>query len=256
MIPAACVRRPTRQTGFSMVELMVGAVLGTLLLGGVYRLWSNSQAESHRLQKKIELRNQMTLSSKKIQRSITLAGLGFKSAPKLLKTDAPGSDTLMIYTNLPEASTVLAMDVAGDLGVALVANATIFQYTSFVAVTDSLGGEVRRILRREGPKLILVSTLSRGYSRTSSKIYPVRQEKFYTDQSTNQLVSVVDDRASIMGNAIRNFQVSFRNRLGEPTEIATEIRSVTYSFSGMYPAKDKALNSVIFSSTAIPRNIL
>ena len=116
------------QNGFSLVELMVGLVAGGLVMAGAYSLWSTHNREGYRLEKKIELRNQISLSSLKIQRSITLAGLGLHGSANLEKQDYVGSDSLIIYNNPSEAATGIT---SGELleGV---------RYTPLGAITHSL----------------------------------------------------------------------------------------------------------------------
>ncbi|GEM_PF-2508376 len=244
------------QAGFSLVEMMVGMVAAGLVLAGTYTLWNTHQQEGFRINKKIDLRNQITLSSKRIQRSITLAGIGLNGAANLAKEDALGSDTLIIYTNMADAQSVLTSDISHANTVMTVANPSVFTGASYVAVSSGTGGEIRRIDHQAGSNLYLATAFTSDYPMAKTTAYPAACERYFTDQSQNHLMRESGGTATAVAGDIRNFQVSFRNKSGDATEIQSDVRTVQYSFTGVFPAKEGALTSIVFSSTAIPRNIL
>jgi prepilin-type N-terminal cleavage/methylation domain-containing protein len=245
------------QRGITLIEILVGMVAGALILAGAYSLWITHQREGYRLGKKIELRDRMALSSKRIQRSVTLAGLGLGGAANLAKEDAVGSDTLIIYTNGSEAKSALSADVAAGGGAYLVVDdPSVFAGAEYVAISSGTYGEIRRIASVSGSTLVLDSAFKSPYPKAVSKAFPATRERFYTDQANNQLMRESGGSTYLVGKDLTNFQVSFRNGKGESTEIAAEVRTVQFSFTGIFPAKEGALNSIVFSSTAIPRNIL
>lgn len=247
----------SRQSGFSLIELMVGLVVGSIVLAGAYSLWKTQQTEGYRLGKKIELRNSMTLASKRIQRSVTLAGIGLRGAANLEKGDAVGSDTLVIYTNPGELSSGLASDIThGGAAAVQVDNPSIFTDAEFVVVGTGTGAEIRAILSRNSNTLFVSSSFSNDHPRATAIAMPANRERFYSNQGTNQLVRSARGTVSVVAKDVKNFQVSFRNKRGESTESRTEVRTVQFSFTGIFPAREGALNSMIFSSTAIPRNTL
>lgn len=249
-------RLPIRQSGFSLIEMMVGLVAAALVLAGTYTLWSTHQREGYRLEKKIDLRNQITLSSKKIQRSITLAGIGLNGAANLEKADATGSDTLIIYTNMAEARSNLSSNISKTVPAISVTNPAAFSGASYVAVGSGPSGEIRHIDHQSGSMLYLDAPFSSDHPMATTIAYPAMRERYYTDQAANHLMRESGGTAVAVAADIRNFQVSFKDKSGASTEIQSEVRTVQYSFTGVFPAPEGALTSMVFSSTAIPRNIL
>lgn len=247
---------PVRQDGFSLVEMLVGLVAAGLVLAGTYTLWTTHQHEGYRIEKKIDLRNQIALSSKKIQRSITLAGIGLNGAANLGKEDAVGSDTLIIYTNMGEASSGLSSDYSHAVTAIQVANPSAFTGAGYIALRSGASGEIRRIASQSGSTLYLDSPFDVDHPMATTVAYPATRERYYTDQTANHLMKQSGGSAVSVASDIRNFQVSFKNKNGVSTETPAEVRTVQYSFTGVFPAKEGALTSIVFSSTAIPRNIL
>ncbi len=249
--------RTRSQYGFSLVEMMVGLVVSSLVLAGGYSLWRTHQTQDYRLGKKIDLRNQMTLSSKRIQRSITLAGIGLNGAANLTKEDAVGSDTLIIYTNRGERRSTLASDIThGGGAIILVDSSSVFVDASYIIVTTGTASEIRMIVHRSGASIYLNGAFTADHPKATSMAYPATRERYYSDQTNNELMRDGGGTASVVAKDVKNFQVSFRNKHGESTEISSEVRTVQYSFTGIFPAEEGALNSIVFSSTAIPRNTL
>jgi prepilin-type N-terminal cleavage/methylation domain-containing protein len=245
------------QAGFSLIEIMVGLVVSSIVLAGAFSLWNTHQVEGFRLEKKIELRNVMTMSSKRIQRSVTLAGLGLGGAANLAKDDAAGSDTLTIYTNMGENKSALLSSVtAGGSPTLQVANASLFLNARYVAVSNDTNGEIRRIVSQASSTLELESPFTYAFNSASSLAYPASRERFYTDQSVNSLMRETGGSPMLVAKDVKDFQVAFRDKHGNPTAVSAQIRTVVFSFTGIFPARDGALNSMTFSSTAIPRNTL
>ena len=247
---------PVRHRGFTLVEVLVGMVVSGFVLAGAYSLWTTQHQEGFRLEKKIELRNVIALSSKKLQRSITLAGIGLNGAAIMAKEDAVGTDTLIVYTNLGETKSDLTSDITSSDHVVHVANSAIFSGAGYIAAGSSGNGEIRRILKVEGSVLLLGAPFSRTYPAATCKVYPAVRERYFTDQETSTLIREKNGTSFVVAKSIRNFQVSFWNKQGESTELQKDIRSVQFSFTGIFPAKEGALSSMVFSSTAIPRNTL
>lgn len=248
--------KPQASPGFTLVEALVGLVVGAIMLAGSFRLWKTHSEESFRLQKKAELRDRMTLSSKRIQRSITLAGLGLSRIPTLVKEDAVGSDTLFIYTNGSEARTGVLSDLTAGQFAVHVEDASAFAGARFLAVSDDTHGEVKPIESMNGNVIVLGAPLESIYLRAATSAYPARREKYFSDQAGNRLIRSVDGSPKVLAEDIHNFQVSFRDRYGVSTEESLRVRTVHFSFTGHFPAREGALNSIVFTSTAIPRNTL
>lgn len=246
----------TASRGFTLIEALIGMVVGAIALGAAFRVWKTQSEEGFRLQKKSELRDRMAISSKQIQRSITLAGLGLGRAPTLVKEDAVGSDTLIIYTNQGEARSGLTGNLYVGQYAVYVENPQLFAGARFIAFTDGTKGEVKPIDRVHGNAVVLHQPLESAYARAETSALPALREKYYTDQGGSRLIRMVDGTTRIMAADIRNFQVSFRDRNGASTEDPRQVRTVHFSYTGVFPAREGALNSVVFNSTAIPRNLL
>ncbi len=244
------------QGGFTLVELLVGMVVSGFVMAGAYSLWTTQHHEGYRLEKKTELRNEIALSSKKLQRSITLAGIGLNGAAFMVKADAVGTDSLIIYTNAAEKKSDLTYDISPDANEIHVANPSVFAGAGYIAVSSLGGGEVRHINKIEGSTITVDKGFSRSFPAASCKVYPALRERYFTDQENSNLLWDRNGTITVMAENIRNFQVSFWNSHGESTEIQKDIRTVQFSFTGIYPAKEGALTSIVFSSTAIPRNTL
>jgi prepilin-type N-terminal cleavage/methylation domain-containing protein len=245
-----------RQEGFTLIEMMVALVASSLVLAGAYSLLRTHQQQGHALDKKIDLRNELSLCSKKLQRSITLAGIGLNGSVNLGKEDAVGSDSLIIYTNLNEVKSALTSDISAFTTSIHVANPSIFSGASYIALSTTGAGEIRPIVRIEGSTIQIATPFSRPFPSATSTVYPAKRERYYSDQSAHALIHEVGSTSTVVAKNIHNFQVSFRNKNGEPTEVQGEVRTVQFSFTGIFPAKKGAISSMVFSSTAIPRNIL
>jgi hypothetical protein len=242
--------------GFSLIEAMVGMVIGTLVLAGAYSLWLTHQDESYRLGKKIDVRNQLALSSKRLQRSITLAGLGLGGAGNLAKDDAVGSDTLIIFLNTTEQRSTLSSDASHTVPVIHVDDPTPFAAAEYLAISFAGHGEIRRIVNISGSDIYLDTAFASDYPMAGSLACPASRERFYSDQDSTQFVREFGGNRQIMAKSVKNFQVSFGDKNGAATEVPAEVRTVRFSLTGIYPAKQGALNSIVISSTAIPRNML
>jgi len=245
-----------RAGGFTLVETIVGMVIGTLVLAAAYSLWRTHQVEGMRLSKKIELRNKLTLASKRLQRSVTLAGLGLSGAPNLGKQDAEGSDTLIIYTNPTEAKAGLAADADHHIAAIQVDATAPFAAGSYVALVGGGHAELRRIVSISGSSLALDSALANDYTMAGTLAFPASRERYYSQQDSTRFVHETSDIAHVIATDVKNFQVSFADKLGRSTDIPSQVRTVRFSLTGIFPAREGAINSIILSSTAIPRNTL
>ena len=235
---------------------MVGMVAGAIVLAGAYSLMKIHGRQSYQIEKKIELRGVMTLSAKRIQRAVTMAGLGLSGSATLRKNDAVGTDTLAIFMNRAEAKSLLQNDAGISAPILMVQEPSLFDNAYYVAVVTDGIGEIRMITEQSGSVLHLDSPFSSPHPAATSVAYPASLERYYSDQDSSVLVLEEDGEPRVLARNLRNFQVSFRDRSGESTEIAAEVRTVQFSFAGVYPSMDGALNSIPLSYTAIPRNSL
>lgn len=245
-----------RYRGFTLIETMVGMVIGGMLLAASYAVWRTHQVESMRLGKKIELRNKLTLASKRLERSVTLAGLGLSGAAHLAKEDAVGSDTLVIYTNPEEIKARLTADASHHIAALQVDAPGRFAPGGYVAVAGGGHAELRRIIRVSGSTLDLESALANDYASAETWAMPARRDRFYSRQEESEFIHETPEGTRVVATDVKNFQVSFADKDGRSTEIPSQVRTVRYSLTGFFPAREGVLNNIVISSTAIPRNIL
>ncbi len=246
----------TPQRGFTLVEALVGMVIGSMVMAAAYSLWRTHQVEGMRLSKKIELRNSLTLASKRLQRSVTIAGIGLSGAASLAKEDAVGSDTLTVFTNPEERSSALATPADHLVPAIQVVSPSVFRSGGYIAIVGTGHAELRRINRIQGSYIYLDSPFANDYPVAGSRTMPARRERYYSDQQGTRFLHEAPDGVSVVASQVKNFQVSFADSRGAPTTEAAKVRTVRFSLTGIYPAREGALNSIVISSTAIPRNLL
>lgn len=245
-----------RSAGFSLIEVIIGMVIGSIVMAGAYSLWLTHQTEGNRLSHKIDLRNKLTLASKRIQKSITLAGIGLAGSANLSKNDAVGSDTLVVFLNTLERSSGLTGATSHHTPVVQVANPSLFEGAEFVGIAGGGNAELRRVVQVSGSSLQLDTAFDNDYPVAGTLVFPADRERYYTDQDSSQFIRETLAGAYVVATDVRNFQISFADKHGESTEIPGRIRTVRYSLTGIYPAKEGSLSTMVFSSTAIPRNTL
>jgi hypothetical protein len=235
---------------------MVGMLIASLVMAGAYSIWRTHQTEGMRLSRKIDLRNKLTLASKRLQRSVTLAGFGLSGAANLAKEDAVGSDTLTLFTNPEEAKAGLAADADRHVPAIRVDAPNLFSAGGYVALVGGGHAELRRIVAVSGTLLSLDSAFANDYSATGSMAFPAHRERYYSEQDSARLIHEIRAARHVVAANVKNFQVSFADKHGNSTEISSQVRTVRFSFTGIFPAREGAPNSMVFSSTAIPRNTL
>lgn len=245
-----------RPRGFTLVETIVSMLIASLVMAAAYGLWRTHQTEGMRLSKKIELRNKLTLASKRLQRAVTLAGIGLSGSANLAKQDAIGSDTLIIYTNPAETKAGLAAAADHHVAAIQVDNSAPFAAGGYVALVGGGHAELRRIVSVSGSTLSLDSAYANDYPAAGTSAFPARRERFYSRQDSSQLIHESPEGRQIVATDVKNFQVSFADQQGNSTEVPSQVRTVRFSITGIFPAREGAINNIILSSTAIPRNIL
>ncbi len=244
------------QKGFTIVELMVALVISGVILVCVYRLWLSNHTETMKLQNKMDIRNQLGISSKRLQNAITMAGYGLTDLSNLEKSDAVGSDTLVVWYNKSQAQTKLTLDYLQGLNFVMVENTAGMVPGAYIGMANGSTGEFRKIRVVNGNLIELHMGFNYDYSMSNTKIFPATMESFYTDQAKNRMVCVVNDTSIYLAKNIKNFQVGFLNKQGVSTSDLRDVRTVTFSLTGIHSAKEGALNSINFTTTVIPRNLI
>jgi hypothetical protein len=132
----------------------------------------------------------------------------------------------------------------------------LFDTASFVAIAGPGGKEIRRLAQVSGSILHLDSAFASDYPVDGTAIMPVARERFYSDQDSLWLLHERDGSANVIASDVRNFQFSFTDKRGAYTSEPAQIRTVRYSLTGVFPAPQGSINTIVLSSTAIPRNTL
>lgn len=245
-----------RTKGFTLIEAMMGMLIGSMILAACYSLWRTHAIQGTSISRKIDLRNKLTLSSKRLQRSVTLAGFGLSGAGNITKADAVGSDTLTLYSNPEELKAHPTFTVDHHYPSVSVDAPSLFTAGGYLAIAGGSHAEMRRITSVSGSAITLDSSFNYDYAVAGTLVFPVKRERFYSDQDSARFIIETAAGRHVIATSVTNFQVSFADTRGVSTEIASEIRTVRFSLTGVYPSRNGEMSSLLFSSTAIPRNML
>lgn len=253
--------RMSRLGGFTLMELMVSLVIGALAMGTLYKIWTANQRETLRLGNKTEFRDRATLATTQLNRSITMAGYGMTKLDVIFRTRTDATDTLIVYSNPTERRTTLR-----DTGRIGATSILIFTDTGFAAgtrigITDSLQQEYAVITAisgdtSQGFTVTLSGPLQHRFNPGVPDIYPVQKEKFYIDRNAGGLVRRVDGVNLTLAEGMTDFRVDLKDANGNDATSYHTIRVVSFSLTGTFPAPSGSFNTMRFSSTVIPRNIL
>jgi prepilin-type N-terminal cleavage/methylation domain-containing protein len=253
--------RMRRDRGFTLVEVLVSLLMGSLLLTAVYRLWLANHNTSARLGNKSEFRDRATLATTRLNRAITMAGFGLTKLDVLSRVRTEASDTLIVYSNPSERRTTLRETALIGATSILVFTDTGFVAGGLIGITDSLQQEYATITGITGDSvngfwLSLTPALQHKYLDGVPDIYPVQKEKFFVNLGTKSLVRKVDGSTSVLAQGITDFRADLKDASGNDATSYRSIRVVTFSMTGTYKAPEGSFNTMRFSSTVIPRNIL
>jgi prepilin-type N-terminal cleavage/methylation domain-containing protein len=253
--------RMRRESGFTMVEVMVSLVMGAILLTAVYQLWLANHNTSARLGSKTDFRDRATLATTRLNKSITMAGFGMTKLDVLFRVRTEATDTLIVYSNPTERRTTLRDTAQIGATSILVFTDTGFAAGGRIGITDSLQQEYATITGISGDsatgfRLSLSASLQHKFLAGVPDIYPVQKEKFFINQSTNALVRKIDATTTVLAAGITDFRAELKDASGNDASSYRSIRVVTFSMTGTYKAPQGSFNTMRFSSTVIPRNIL
>jgi hypothetical protein len=143
----------------------------------------------------------------------------------------------------------------------LVFTDTGFAAGGLIGITDSLQQEYATITgvtgdSASGYRLGLASALQHKYLAGVPDIYPVQKEKFFINLGTKSLIRKVDGASVVLAQGITDFRADLKDASGNDATSYRSIRVVTFSVTGTYKAPEGSFNTMRFSSTVIPRNIL
>ncbi len=253
--------RMRRDRGFTLVEAMVSVLVGALLLTGVYKLWLANHNTSERLGNKTDFRDRATLATTRLNRSITMAGYGMTKLDVLSRVRTEAGDTLIVYSNPTERRTTLRETANIQATSILVFTDTGFVAGGLIGITDSLQQEYATITSVTGDsangfRLNLSGGLQHKFLFGVPDIYPVQKEKFFIKQATKELIRKIDGSSVVLADGINDFRAELKDAAGNDATSYRAIRVVTFSMTGTYKARQGSFNTMRFSSTVIPRNIL
>jgi prepilin-type N-terminal cleavage/methylation domain-containing protein len=250
-----------RQRGFTMVELMVALVAGALVVAAMFRLLDQNRKAADLISNRGDFRNQATLATTQVNRAITMAGFGISRMEVLKRSAGSLTDTLTVFSNPGERRTTLVDTATAGRTSFRVFKDSGLSVGGWVGITDSLKHEYVRVLGIEedfveGFRVHIYGQLANTYLPGVHDIYPVQRERYFIDPTERTLVRYVDDRRLKLAEGVTEFKVQLLTQTGSPASVHRDIRVVTFSLTGRYKAPAGTLNSMSFSSTVIPRNIL
>lgn len=251
-----------RQTGFTLVEMLVSMVIGGMLITSLFKLWNNNRLETDRIQSKSDFRDRATLATTALNRSITMAGFGLTKIDVIRSATGSLSDTLTLFSNAAERHTTLRDSAAYHASELCVFNDTGFTVGSLLGITDSLNQQIVKVVSISGDSstgfLIRIEPgLESPFAAGVPDIFPVQKEVFYVDRGEDtSLVKHLNGRRTVLARGITEFRVDLRDANGAIATQCRNIRVVTFSLAGSYRPVAGTVDLMRFSSTVIPRNLL
>jgi prepilin-type N-terminal cleavage/methylation domain-containing protein len=247
--------------GFTLVELLVSVIIGGMLLTSLFKLWNTNQSETNRIQNKVDYRDRFTIATTAVNKSITQAGFGMSRMDVIIKGSGMSTDTLTLYSNDSERRTTICDTARVGTSAILVFLDSGIVEGGILGITDSLHHEYVRVSAISGDTasgflVEFTPPLQYLYNPGVPDIYPVQKERYYIDGETHALVHLIDDRRIQLASGVTDFRVDLRDAAGAPAVSCQKIRMVTFSMLGTYKAPAGTPNTMRFSSTVIPRNLL
>lgn len=255
------VPRAESQSGFTLVELLVSVLVGSILMTTLFKLWNTNRLETDRIQTKSDFRDRATLATTSLNHSITMAGFGLSKIDVIAHGSGQLTDTLTLYSNASERRTTLRDSAAYHASEICVFNDSGFTEGSMIGITDSINQQFARVVSISGDSstgfyLSIDPALDNAYAAGVPDIYPVRKEVFFIDGRDSSLVKDFDDRRNVLAHGISEFRVDLRDGSGAIAANCRSIRVITFSVAGSYKAAAGSPSLMRFSSTVIPRNLL
>lgn len=255
------IRNRDRQSGFTLIEMLVSVVIGGMLMTALFKVWNTNRMETDRIQTKADFRDRATLATTALNSSITKAGFGLSKIDVIAHASGSLTDTLTLYTNSDERRTTLRDSAAYRASEIVVFNDSGFTVGSMIGITDSLQQQFVRLLSISGDSSTgfnfgIEPSLNHPFAAGVPDIYPVQKEVFFIDGTDSSLVRHVDDRRMVLARGISEFRVDLRDGNGAIATVCRNIRVVTFSVAGSYKAAAGTPSLMRFSSTVIPRNLL
>lgn len=250
-----------RKGGFTLIEMLVAMVVGSMLITGLFKLWSTNQRETNRIQNKGDFKNRATLATTALNRSITMAGFGISKMDVISHSVGDSTDTLILYSNPQERRTTLRDTAQIHASEILVFTDSGFVIGGMIGITDSLQQEYNRVTSiygdsTSGYTLGLAGEVRHKFTPGIPDVYPVQRETFYIDSDTHELIHIEDERRKILAGGMSEFRVVLMDGSGNATIESSKIRVLSFSLTGSYKAPTGIPSLMRFSSTVIPRNIL
>ena len=255
------IARAARMRGFTLMEVAVSIVIGAMLVAAVFQLLSANRKTSLRLGNKSEFRDRATLATTRLNRSITMAGFGMTKLDVIFRVRTEATDTLVVYSNPTERRTTLRDTARLGASTILVFSDTGFAAGGRIGITDSLQQEFAILSGVTGDPangftLALTAPLQHRYNPGVPDIYPVTREKFFVNRADSSLVRKVDGASTVLAEGMNDFRVDLKDGSGNDATSYRTIRVITFALTGTYKASARTYNTMRFSSTVIPRNIL
>lgn len=250
-----------RQAGFTLVEMLVAVVTGAILVAAAFRMLNANQRTADLIAEKGDLRDQATLATTQVNRTLTMAGFGITRMDVVFRKAGSLTDTVIVWSNPSERRTTLIDSAPAGTNVLRVFKDSGFTQGCFLGITDSLKHEYTRVTSISGDsvngfRIYLSGSLENSFAAGVPDIYPVRKERIFADPEEKALIRYVDDRRQTLGEGITAFRAQLLNVNGATAASHKDIRVITFSLTGSFKAPAGSSGLMSFSSTVIPRNIL
>lgn len=123
--------------GTTLLELIFGILISTIIIFGVYRAWRYFDVSTNREKYKAELQQDIISVANIIERDIRMAGCGLPGNGVAVDLNPTANDKIELYTNESGASTVLTQIAQPVHTEIKVKDASIFTVGGAVLITSS-----------------------------------------------------------------------------------------------------------------------
>lgn len=202
------------EAGFSLLELLIGSVVSTLVLIGVGTMLTSIQENAADSQARIDTQQEARMALMRVQRDLQIAGVGLASLQPPFATILPRADGGIDIRINPDKITTFLTDGQSSGSDALEVNSTDgFEIGQTIAVYDPSGSvDLATVTGINGDE-IQHTGLTQAYTQPGSTAVTVVRTVTYRltgDAAPFQLVREVDGtNAAILANEVVAFDLVY-----------------------------------------------
>lgn len=211
------------QQGMSLLEMLVASLVTTMIVGGLMTMLNSMQFVSSDLESRTSAYQAARVAMDRIQRDITLAGVGLTPMlpvfPLISGRDDGG---LTLRHNQEGVAYGLPANMPNDRQVIVPAGHE-FEEGQLVALYDASGSiELAGIATAGGTRLVLDRSLSRTYrTADGAAVSRIQQLDYFvqvTDGASNLMRQIDGGTPQVIATDVVNFDVTFYNEDQPPAE--------------------------------------